>query len=124
VLGREQARTDAIGCADLRLDVADVMVDGPRRDHERLRDLLGPQAAGEQPQHLDLARGQTGRLLPALRDLVACRLQDSVSRAPHELDLGHLNRRLHAALAVVDLLGVGQVSAPAGPAGAQSRRGP
>jgi hypothetical protein len=42
-------------------------------DHELLGDLLVRQVSGQQPQHLDLARGQTGRPFAAASDPVTGR---------------------------------------------------
>ena len=57
----------------------DVVADRLGRDHEPLGDLLVREPAREQPQDLDLARGQPGRALAAPRDAMA-------GGAEHRLD--------------------------------------
>ena len=47
-----------LGDADLRVDVLDVVLGGPRRDEQLRRDLAGGSAVGHEAQHLDLAPAQ------------------------------------------------------------------
>ena len=77
--------------ADLGVDVLDVVADGLRRDHEPAADLLVRQPAREQPQHLDLARGQARRALAAARHAVAGGAEHGLDRVAVEAagpDLG------------------------------------
>ena len=96
---------------DLRVDVLDVVADGLRRDHEPLGDLLVRQAAREQPEHLDLARGQPGRALAAPRDAVAGGAEDGLDRLGVEAAGPDLGPQLG-----------GRLVAPSAPAGADAAR--
>ena len=79
MLHREQARGGAGRGVDLRVDVLDVVGDRLGRDHQALGDLLVGEPAREQPEDLDLARGQSRRALAAPRDAMA-------GGAEHRLD--------------------------------------
>ena len=58
VLDRPAGRRGAAGDADLRVDVLDVVLGGPRRDEQLRRDLAGGSAVGDEAEHLDLAPAQ------------------------------------------------------------------
>ena len=58
--GRRTGSPRPAGRAGLGVDVLDVVARGLRRDHQLLGDLLIGKAEREQPQDLDLARGQPG----------------------------------------------------------------
>jgi hypothetical protein len=58
VLGREDARRGSRRDAKLHEDVLDVPGDGSLADHERACNLAIAPAAGDQTEHLELARGE------------------------------------------------------------------
>ena len=60
MLHREEAGFGPAGGVDLGVDVLDVVARGLRRDDQAPGDLLVGQAAGQEPEHLDLACGQPG----------------------------------------------------------------
>src|SRR5436189_4934939 len=57
---RLAARTDR----ELSQDGSDVVVDGALRENEAVGDLGVPHALGDEREHLELARGQAGRVVP------------------------------------------------------------
>lgn len=65
MLHREKRRGSPSGVADLEVNVLHMMLSGTPGDDQPLGDLLVRQAAGQQPQHLDLAVAEPGRPLPA-----------------------------------------------------------
>jgi hypothetical protein len=91
VLHREQRRGGAARSADLRVDVLDVVASGLWRDHETLGDLLVRQPASDEPEDLDLARGESRRPLEAARDAVAGGAEnrlDGTTVEPSRPDIG------------------------------------
>jgi len=73
--GEEGGRT-AGGDADLCVDVLYVVIRGLRCDHEPVGDLSGAEAESQQPEHLDLAGGETRRQWGTSGPTVPCRGQD------------------------------------------------
>jgi len=68
VLVGEGDRLSAILGADLGVEVGDVAFDRARAEEQGFRDLAIGPTAGEQPQHLDLARlSPTGAVSQATR---------------------------------------------------------
>ena len=72
---REKARASAIPDAGLGVDVFDVAACGLARDRQLLRNVSVGESACEQPQYLDLSRGQPSGELATLPGAVAGRLQ-------------------------------------------------
>jgi len=61
VLDREERGGTAGRDADLRLDVLRVVICGLGGDHEPVGDLPGGEAGCQQPEHLGITGGQSGR---------------------------------------------------------------
>src|SRR5690348_4668494 len=80
VLGGVQRRGGAAGYAELRVEVLDVVGRRLRRDHKPLGDFPVRVAAGQQPEHLDLACGEPAGPCPPGGRAMARGSQDSVDR--------------------------------------------
>src|SRR4051794_16018129 len=70
LLHRPARGPSPVGRADLRVDVLDVPISGPRRDEESLGDLPGGECLCCQPEHLDLAGTQPAGPCTAGRGLL------------------------------------------------------
>src|SRR5688572_26802405 len=82
---------DAVHCADLGVDVLDVVACGLGRDAELLADLARGEAARNEAENFDLARREAGGSLAPLADPVARGAEDGLDRVAVELaapDLG------------------------------------
>ena len=72
MLDREERGGTAGRDADLRLDVLRVVICGLGGDHEPVGDLPGGEAGCQQPEHLGITGGQSGRERGAGGATVTC----------------------------------------------------
>jgi hypothetical protein len=63
VLGGKQRRGRPAGYPQLRVDVLHVVGRRFRLHHQALSDVFGGLASGQQPEHLNLTRGESGGML-------------------------------------------------------------
>jgi len=68
MLHGEQRRSNASRAANLSVDVAHMVVDRRRRNHQRLSDLFVRHAFGQQTQHIDFPFTEARRSHPLGRD--------------------------------------------------------
>ena len=90
VLDGEHAGLRPVRSAGLRVDVLDVAARSLGRDDQLSGDLLVREAAREQPEHLDLAGGETRRPLTPARHTVPGGTQDRARGVAVEAAFAHL----------------------------------
>ena len=66
MLHRPESGRGACRCADLAVDVLDVVIGGLGGDVEAIGDLLRRETPGRESQHVDLASGEPAGMLLAL----------------------------------------------------------